>query len=220
MNANIAEIERFFSNDSSVRSPNSIAMLSEESSVNQKKIEQQEQRASPEIYEHHLSLAQELKQLEALLLNGVKVPLTELVLLDQEQLLDKVDVIKTKLPAIFAHTQDILSNKREIIEEAESYARNLVASAENHANQILGKSSLVREAELEASKIMFRVHKECEQIKQKTQAEMAQLRAETLAECQEIQTGSDDYADAVLGNLEQELSNILTVVRNGRQNLK
>lgn len=195
-------------------------MFSEESQVNPPRKAQREQKAPSEMYDYHLSLAQELEQLEALLLSGVKVPLTELVVLDQEQLLEQVDVIKTKLPAIFAYIQDILLNKHQIIQEAENYARNLVASAENHADQILSKSSLVQEAELEASKIMFRVHKECEQIRQKTHAEMEQLRQVTRAECQEIQTGSDQYADSVLGNLEQELSNILTVVRNGRQNLK
>lgn len=195
-------------------------MLGNESSVNRQTIESPEKETPGEIYEYHLSLARELKHLEALLLDGIKVPLTDLVLVDREQLLDKVNLIKTKLPAIFAYVQDILNSKSEITEEAENYARNLVQSAENHANQILSKSAMVRKAELEASKIMFRVHKECEELKQKTQAEMEQLREATLAECQEIQTGSDRYADAVLSNLEQELSNILTVVRNGRQNLQ
>lgn len=206
--------------DSIKRSPNLIDMLSKESQVNQPTTKSESQKTPSQIYEHHVSLAKELEQLEALLLSGIKVPLTELVLLDKEELLDRVHLIKTKLPAIFANVQNVLSSKQEIIQEAESYARNLVESAENHARQIVSKSALVRQAELESSKILFRVHKECEQIRQQTQAQMEQLKEATKAECQEIQTGADNYADAVLGNLEQELSNILTVVRNGRQKLK
>ena len=195
-------------------------MLSKQSQVDKEIAEFKEQETPSEICEQNLSLAQELEQLDTLLAEGVKIPLTELIILDREQLLDKLDLVKTKLPIVFAHAQDILNNKREIIQEAESYARNLVESAEDRAAQILSKSALVQEAELEASKIMFRVHKECEQIKQKNQAEMEQLREITLAECQEIQAGSNNYADAVLSNLEQELSNILAVIRNGRQQLK
>lgn len=194
-------------------------MLSKESQINKEITELQEQETPSRICEQHLSLAQELEQLEILLSDGVKIPLTELVILDREQLLDKLELIKTKLPFVFAHAQDILNNERKIIQEAESYARNLIKSAEDHATQILSKSALVREAELEATKIMFRVHKECEQIRQQNQTEIEQLREATLAECQAIQAGSDNYADAVLGNLEQELSNIMAVIRNGRQQL-
>ncbi|MDJ0688282.1 MAG: DivIVA domain-containing protein [Xenococcaceae cyanobacterium MO_188.B32] len=194
-------------------------MLSKESQVNQETTEFKEQEPLSEICEQNLSLAKELEQLETLLADGVKVPLTELIILDREQLLEKLDLIKTKLPLLLAHAQDILNNEREIIRSAESYAHNLIKSAEERAAQILSKSALVREAELEASKIMFRVHKECEQLRQKNQAEMEHLRETTLAECQTIQVGSDRYADAVLGNLEQELGNILAVIRNGRQQL-
>lgn len=194
-------------------------MLSKESQVDKKTTEFEEQEASSRFCSQNSSLAQKLKQLEILLTEGVKIPLTDLMIVDCEQLLDKLNFIKTKLPTLLAHAQDILNNEREIIQSAENYARNLVESAEDHATQILSKSALVREAELEASKIMFRVHKECEQIRQQNQAEMEQLKATTLAECQEIQAGSDDYADAVLSNLEREVTNILAVVRNGRQQL-
>ena len=194
-------------------------MLSKESQVNKEKREFPEQETPSEICEQNLSLARELEQLESLLSDGVRVPLTELIVLDRELLLDRLDLIKTKLPLVLTHAQDILNNEREIIQSAENYARNLIQSAEDRASQIVSKSALVREAELEASKIMFRVHKECEQIRQRNQAEMEQLRETTLAECQAIQAGSDNYADAVLGNLEQEVTNILAVIRNGRQQL-
>ena len=194
-------------------------MLSKESPVDKKITEFEEKEASSGICEQNLSWAQELEQLETVLAEGVKVPLTDLMIVDGEQLLNKLNLIKTKLPILFAHAQDILNNEREIIQSAEDYARNLVKSAEDHATQILSKSALVREAELEASKIMFRVHKECEQMRQQNQAALEQLKETTIAECQEIQAGSNDYADTVLSNLEREVSNILAVVRNGRQQL-
>ncbi|NEO66806.1 MAG: DivIVA domain-containing protein, partial [Moorea sp. SIO4G2] len=46
-----------------------------------------------------------------------------------------------------------------------------------------------------------------------------QMRQMTLAECEEIQNGADAYADGVLYNIEQHLSDMLRVIRNGRQQL-
>ena len=45
------------------------------------------------------------------------------------------------------------------------------------------------------------------------------MRARAIAECDEIQNGADDYADHVLDSIEQQLTNMLQVIRNGRQQL-
>jgi hypothetical protein len=39
-------------------------------------------------------------------------------------------------------------------------------------------------------------------------------------ECDDIQNGADDYADAVLTSIEQQLTEMLRVIRNGRQQLQ
>ena len=195
-------------------------MLSKESQVNEEDKKLREQNTPSQTFEQNFTWQEELENLEILLQEGVKVPLTELILIDREQLLKQLYLIKTKLPIVFAQAKDVLSNKHRIIQEAEDYAYNLVESAEDSAAQIISKSALVRQAELEATKIMFQVHKECEQLRQKTQAEIEQLKKTTIEECQRIQVGSDNYADAVLGDLEQQLSDMLSVIRNGRQQLE
>ena len=195
-------------------------MLSEEFQVNEEAQKLKEQETLTEIDGQNYTWQHQLEQLEALCVDAVKIPLTELIILNKEQLLNQLYLIKTKLPVEFTRATDILHHKCQIIQEAEDYARNLVKSAEDSAAQILSKSALIRQAELEATKIMFQVHKECEQLRQKTYAEIEQLRQTTIAECQEIQVGSDNYADAVLGDLEQQLGDMLTVIRNGRQQLK
>jgi hypothetical protein len=49
--------------------------------------------------------------------------------------------------------------------------------------------------------------------------EIEQLRHQTMRECDQIQNGADQYADAVLNHLEQQLSDMLKVVINGRQQI-
>lgn len=46
------------------------------------------------------------------------------------------------------------------------------------------------------------------------------MRQKAIAEFEEIQQGADEYADAVLNNLEQQLKEILRIIYNGRQKLK
>jgi hypothetical protein len=41
-----------------------------------------------------------------------------------------------------------------------------------------------------------------------------------MAECEEIQNGADDYADHVLGSIEQQLNEMMRVIRNGRQQVQ
>jgi type II secretory pathway predicted ATPase ExeA len=41
-----------------------------------------------------------------------------------------------------------------------------------------------------------------------------------IAECEEIQAGADEYADRSLQDLEMRLTEMLRIVRNGRQQLQ
>ncbi|MGL5074372.1 MAG: hypothetical protein ACRDBG_00830, partial [Waterburya sp.] len=104
--------------------------------------------------------------------------------------------------------------------EAEGYAYLIVQSAEKKAREIVQESAIVRQAELDGAKIRLKVEQECEQLKQATKNEIEQWRQEAIAECQVIQKEADLYADNVLGDLEQKLQNMLTVVQNGRQQLQ
>jgi cell division septum initiation protein DivIVA len=51
------------------------------------------------------------------------------------------------------------------------------------------------------------------------QRELQEMLQRTQAECVQIQNGADEYADRVLGNIEHQLSEMLHIVRNGRQQL-
>ena len=60
---------------------------------------------------------------------------------------------------------------------------------------------------------------EIEQQRQMANGEVEQIYRKSVSEAQQIQEGADEYADAVLTRLEQELGEMLGVVRNGRQQL-
>ncbi|MGL5940038.1 MAG: hypothetical protein ACRC2S_06560 [Waterburya sp.] len=162
----------------------------------------------------------ELDNLEELILAGTNIPLTELTILDAVLLLEQLNQIKANLPVELITASEILNRRQEIISEAESYAYLIVESAEKKALEIVQESAIVRQAELDGAKIRLKVEQECEQLKQATKNEIEQWRHSAIAECQVIQKEADLYADSVLGDLEQKLQDMLTVVQNGRQQLQ
>ena len=161
----------------------------------------------------------ELDNLEYLIEDGTRIPLTELVILDQGALFARLNAIKEILPPELATAIEIVNRRQEIIAEAENYALRLVESAEERANSIIQESAIVRQAELDGAKTRLKTEQECEQLRETTQNEIQQWRQDAIAECEEIQMGADNYADGVLGNIEQQLQDMLTVIQNGRQQL-
>ncbi|HIK42811.1 MAG TPA: DivIVA domain-containing protein, partial [Thermoleptolyngbya sp. M55_K2018_002] len=61
---------------------------------------------------------------------------------------------------------------------------------------------------------------EIERMRRQTQQEIEEMRRRAIAECEEIQAGADDYADRILQDLEQQFSDMLRIVRNGRGQLQ
>ena len=161
----------------------------------------------------------ELNSLEELIINSTNIPLTELTVVDRDLLLHQLNLIKQNLPTDFTTAIEIARHRQKIIEDAEGYACLIVKAAEEKANQILQESTIVRQAELEGAKIRMKAERECETLKQATRAEIEQLRHNAIAESIEIQKGADNYADDVLGDIEQRLQQMLGVIQNGREQL-
>ncbi|BAZ46235.1 hypothetical protein NIES4102_32640 [Chondrocystis sp. NIES-4102] len=166
------------------------------------------------------NLQLELDNLEELILAGTNVPLTELKLVDAGLLLEQLNEIKASLPVELATANEIVNRRQDIINEAQGYAYLIIESAEKKAIEIVQESSIVRQAELDGAKIRLRTEQECENLKQVTKNEIEQWRKEAIAECQIIQKEADNYADNVLADLEEKIIQMLTIIRNGRQQLK
>lgn len=169
--------------------------------------------------ELQFDIQSELEQLEELILDAARIPLTELIVLDEAKILERLELISSNLPLELASAVEVLQRQRQIIAEAENYARRLVHLAEEKATAIIQESAIVSQAQLEAARITAEAEEKCLRLRQETQAEIEQWRQMAIAECQEIQVGADRYADEVLGNIEQQCQDILTVIKNGRQQL-
>ncbi len=178
-----------------------------------------------------VDIQRELNRLEEMLIvDSFHIPFTGRTVVDEEMFLAQLDLVRENLPDAFEKAEKIVRQREEILLQAEDYAQEIMDAAEQRADQILDEMGIIQRAELEAKQIRQQVQQECEALQEQTlaeiermrmqaQQEVAQLREIALTECEDIQNGADDYADAVLINIEQNLTDMLRVIRNGRQQL-
>ncbi len=166
-----------------------------------------------------------------MVLSSLRIPLTGRTLIDEEKLLDQLDYIRLALPSLFQEAAAVLEQKDEILLEAEEYGQQVVEAAQAKRAQILAESDIIHQAEQEAERLRRQVQQECEGIMQETlaeidrkryacQQELELMRQNAIAHAQEIEDGADAYADGILGNIEQDLKEMLRVITNGRQQLQ
>lgn len=178
-----------------------------------------------------IDIQQELNKLEELILGSPRLPFSGRTLVDEDQVLDQLDLIRLNLPGAFRQASQIVQQKEILLSEAEQYAKELVLKAEHQAAQILDEMGIVRQAEQMAQNIKSQTQIDCdtlrsqilaeiEQMRQQAQREWEAIRQQALAEQAQIQGDADAYADQVLFHLEQQLSQMLTTVSNGRSQLR
>ena len=188
-----------------------------------------------------VDIHQELNRLEEMVVGSPRIPLTRRTLVDEEQLLDHLDLVRLHLPEALQVAQAIVHQKEEILLQAEQYAEEIRLRAEQHAEeiiqvaearsvQILNEMDIIQLAEMEAIQIKREVQQECaaaqnqtrseiDQMRRQFQQELEEMRLSALTESEDIQRGADEYADGVLGNIEQQLNSMLRIIHNGRQQL-
>lgn len=165
-------------------------------------------------------LQRQLESLENAILDGVKVPLSDLVVADATVILDYVDAIKESLPTSLAIAVQVLQQRQQIIQQAVSQANKIVESAEIESDRIVQEATLLRRVELEANRIKFETEQECQKMRREAYTEIEQWREMAALEYEEIQKDADAYAQRVLNDLETRLAQMLSVVNNGSQYLE
>jgi cell division septum initiation protein DivIVA len=179
----------------------------------------------------HPDIQRELNRLEEMVLDSPRIPLSRRTLIDEEQFLDQLDLVRLSLPEAFHEAEEIVRQKDEILIQAEQYAQDMIDAAEQRAAQILNESGIIRQAELEAQQIRAQVQHECEAVQQDTiaeidrtrrqaQQELEEMKRSAIDECEDIQQGADRYADKVLRDMEGQMAEVMRIIRNGRQQLQ
>ena len=137
-------------------------------------------------------------RLEELFNNSRPIPLTRNVIVDEDKFLDIIDQMRISVPEEVKKAQEVFSKKDRVMAQAQEEANRTLQLAREKADGLVDKELLVQDAKRRADQIIDQARMEAENVK----------------------AGADQYAKDSLVNLEREMEQILTQVRNGVQVLE
>jgi cell division septum initiation protein DivIVA len=116
---------------------------------------------------------------------------------DVQQALEIMDEIRDTFPGEFSQARQIVRERQSLLEDAEAESNRMIEDARSQAMTIASEQEIVRIAQQQADALM---------------ADAREMERQTRA-------GAEDYADEVLGHVEQSLDSLITSVRRSRDRL-
>lgn len=145
-----------------------------------------------------------LDELEQFVENSRRLPLTEKIFLDGDQLLDYLDQIREALPEEIEEAKRIYRDRERVIGEARHEAEHLVEETRLQMSRMVENHEVSRQAQGMAEEVIEQARKVAREIRQ----------------------GANEYADEVLREMEEiiekasvSLQQSLQAIRNGRDEL-
>lgn len=132
-------------------------------------------------------------RIEELFNESRAVPFTRNVVIDEDKMLDIIDQMRVNIPDDVKKAQQINAQKDRIIAQAQEEANRIVALAKEKAEQIVEREAIVKSAQTRGTQIVAQARDDA-----------AQTRRE-----------ADDYVIESLQSLEEEVTKLLTQLRNG-----
>lgn len=149
-----------------------------------------------------------IDRVESVVSYSTKLPLTRKIIVDEHQLLDVVDQMRTSVPEDVREAQRLLQERDTILSQAQREAQQLRAQAEEEIRSRIEATDFVKLAQERAQEIVDAT------------AQQAQtLRTHAEEEARRHREDADQYALEVLQRLDNELTAVLASVRKGIQGL-
>src|SRR5215210_4978413 len=132
-----------------------------------------------------------IDRLEALVTGARKMPMTGKLMLDEQELADLIDQMRTVLPEEVRSARKVLRERDSIISEAQQQSDDILKTAHEQAEMLLDQQGLMAEAQARAKQFMEEIE----------------------ADAQERINGADDYARQVLTQLREQLHRHLNTIQ-------
>jgi cell division septum initiation protein DivIVA len=138
-----------------------------------------------------------IDRLETLVTNARRVPISGRLMLDEQDLADLIDQMRTVIPEEMRAARKVLRERDAVISEAQQQADEILKTAHEQAEMLLDEQGLLAEAQHRANQYMEEVE----------------------AAAQERIQGADEYARQVLTQLREQLGRHLRTIEKGLETL-
>ena len=141
-----------------------------------------------------------IDEIEEMICSASKLPLTSKALVDQEQCLATLDVLRANWPLEVLEAQRLLAKEGEVFEQAEVEADQIRERAERQAALILDQSQLVKMAEVRAQDVI-----------EAAQQDAARIREQAERDARDVYEGLESELDMLMRDIRE-----LVAARLGR----
>ena len=135
-----------------------------------------------------------IDRLENLVNTAKRVPLSTMVMVDEQAFLDVIDQLRVAYPEEIRQARRVSQERDRLLAQAQTEADKLVQQAQRRSDELLGESEQVRAAEGKSEELL----------------RAAEARAS------ELRQWADHYVLQALSGLDDELSRLLAQIRRGR----
>lgn len=139
-----------------------------------------------------------LDEMDILLQDSSRVPFTNKVIVEEEELARLIDELRDALPNEIMEANRIMSERKRIMEDVQKEAQTIVDQAQNYVSRMTDDASIKQQAQEQADVII-------QQAKDRAQG---------------FENEAVQYAEEVFKYLEANLAKVLESIQQGRDNLK
>lgn len=133
-----------------------------------------------------------IDEVEDLICSGITLPFTSKAVIDKEECLETLGVLRANWPWEMLEARRIVHEEGEVLERAETEAEKIRQQAERQAEFILDQSQLVKVAEVRAQEIIDSAHQE-----------VAQMLERAEQDVRDVYQGLERELDLLLRDLKQ-----------------
>ncbi|MFL5734765.1 MAG: hypothetical protein ACJ78Q_16535 [Chloroflexia bacterium] len=134
-----------------------------------------------------------IDRLENMVTTARRMPVTNKLMLDEQELADLIDQMRTVLPEEVRSARKVLRERDSIISESQQQADEILKTAHEQAEMLLDQQGLMAEAQARARQYMEDIE----------------------TDAQERINGADEYARQVLTQLREQLARHLSTIEKG-----
>ncbi|HKM39339.1 MAG TPA: ATPase [bacterium] len=139
-----------------------------------------------------------LDQFEHMLEHAPRIPLTGRLVIGEDELIEFVEHLRQSLPDDIQQARWLTKERQRYLKEAEEEAKKIIELASSRANTLVDENKIKQDAKQKAQELL-------------TEAQKA---------AGDVRAGANEYAEGVLGRLEEYLAAALTSIQQGREMLK
>lgn len=139
-----------------------------------------------------------LERIEDIVEDASKLPLSNKIMIDKEEILEVINDIRLKLPDEINRASWVAKERQRILNEAQNEAEELMEKVKEQQRILIDENEITRHAKQSANQLL----------------QEAELKANAMKE------GAYNYSDEILSKLQDKIRDINNIIEDNREVLR